>query len=267
MKKTLIGAAAVALGTVGALTFMAPASAETAVDGWNADKVTVEGQTLVFADGGSLTKSLAITKADVSSTVQFGFDVSGEGACGAGGQRVIVRGFNLEGHIMPCDGAPVAVRGINKLTWYSWGANTKYDSWEAALATVADDATMGTTGLVFDANPDRIATVRSLTLFGDAITLPQPSTETPTPTPTPTESVTPTPTATPTGTPTATPSQSTAGAPTPSESESTGESLPVTGDGGGINVPLVAAATGVVLIALGAIILIRRRRDAVNFTA
>lgn len=56
-------------------------------------------------------------------------------------------------------------------------------------------------------------------------------------------------------------------APQPTTSQDAG--LPVTGPGGGTNVPLVATLGGVAMVALGGALLVwlRRRRDAVAFTA
>lgn len=309
MKKTLIGAAAVALGITGALAFVGPAQATPGDDFWIAN----DGSKIVNSNTVELTgknTSVETTKAFPELTVakddvlSFEYTLTDDAKCTAGGPRVfvVIDGDNVNtwdqnipnGEDAACKGTAVFPKA-GKVT----AAGVVYDNGVGGTVTVSD-VKIGNTTVNFKAYE-----IETLTeIKAPTVTAPTCDATGTVKLPTKQEQagvkytakrnivdgVTVSATVTAeaefgyeikdgvvttfgpysvaklTGEQCETDEQPTTPTETPTKSP-VGASLPVTGDGGGINVPLVAAATGVVLIALGAIILIRRRRDAVSFTA
>lgn len=337
MKKTLIGATAVALG---ALAFAVPAQAAPGDNTWvpcatsgvsnlpptagdcDASQVNVDGSTVTFAGTAganieALNLNLTLAQNDVIS-----FDYTGP--CGGGAPRVYVTIGNIVHHTGQA-AEPCGTAGHVEYALPAGGAldGGVVSGWDVAAAGVVVDAPagkvvisnvkLGSLKVNFgayeiktlttvekpsqsDAQKPTCTTVGTYTKaeqtgvkynetvedgkfkvtaepvfgyeFADGVddgpwtfAKAQLTGETACPTPT-------TPPVIKSPTPTPTPAKSQTVAPVPSETESTA-GLPVTGPGGGTNVPLIGGLVGTALLSFGVALIVwaRRRRDNVEFTA
>ena len=225
----------------------------------DADAVTVVGKHEVKFSGKATANIEALKlpwQIEAGDAITFEYT----GPCGGGAPRVYitVNGiiFNTADAAVPCgtDGKVIyelPAGAVGRL------APTTTGGWDVAAA-----------GVVRDSGAEGDVTVKNVYIGGRQVNF-----QAVVPTPTPTVTATPTATATATASPTAsatatataspTGSATTSTAPVPSQS-TTAAGLPVTGASGG---KLAAIAAALLAAGAGALVVARRRRDKVSFTA